>query len=113
MKRTSLLVLSLFAIILCANAQTSSIKGTVIDTSEKKILNNSVIALLKKSDSTLINFTRADKAGNFSITGVPQGSYILMITYPSYADYMDTVNLKDNPSIDLGKLSLTLKSQLL
>lgn len=113
MKRTTLLVLSILAIIRCANAQTSSIKGTVIDTSEKKILNNSVIALLKKTDSTLVNFTRADKAGNFTINGLPQGTFILMITYPAYADYMDTINLKDNPSIDLGKISMTLKSQLL
>src|SRR5882724_8368457 len=113
MKRLTLLVLSLFVIILCGYSQNSSIKGTVIDTSEKKILSNSVIALLRKSDSTLLNFTRSDKAGNFSISGMPQGTYILMITFPNYADYMDTINLKDNPSMDLGKINMTLKSQLL
>src|SRR5258708_2185975 len=113
MKRLTLLVLSFFVIILCGYAQNSSIKGTVIDTSEKKILSNSVIALLRKSDSALLNFTRSDKAGNFSITRIPQGNYILMITYPTYADYMDTINLKESPSIDLGKISMTSKSQLL
>src|SRR5215831_11170557 len=113
MKRLTFLVLSLFVIVQSNYAQNSSIKGTVIDTSEKKILGNSVIALLKKSDSTLLRYTRSDKSGNFTIAGLTPGTYVLMITYPSYADYMDSFDLKDHLETDLGKISMTLKSQLL
>src|SRR6185436_20732747 len=61
----------------------------------------------------LIKFTRADKDGKFSITGLKEGKFILMVTHPYMGDFFDQVELKQNESIDLGNVFLTSKSKLL
>lgn len=94
-------------------AQQAALKGTVIDTSEKKNLTNSVVALLRKSDSVLVTFGRTDKTGHFTLNKFVPGKYVLMVTHPAYADYMDEVEVKDASPVDLGKIAMILKSQLL
>ena len=60
-------------------AQTgSSIKGQISDSVEKKNPANAVISLLRRSDSILIKFTRAEKDGHFSVNNVPSGRFILL-----------------------------------
>ncbi|HEX8278272.1 MAG TPA: carboxypeptidase regulatory-like domain-containing protein, partial [Segetibacter sp.] len=94
-------------------AQTANIKGTVTDTLNKQNLPNTIVSLLKFKDSVLVNFTRADKSGNFEMRNLPAGKYLLMITYPSYADYMYPVALAEGNSEDVGVIKMTLKSKLL
>jgi len=101
------------AITLSSHSQTTSIKGTVTDTVEKKNLSNAVVALIKKSDSVLVKFTRTNSNGEFSITGVPAATYILMITYPRYADFADEVKLTAAQPLDIGKISLLQRALLL
>jgi len=104
-------------ILLCtahfANSQTSSLKGSVTDSVEKKYPENAVIALLRQTDSVLVKFTRADKDGAFSIADLQQGNYILMITHPYMGDFFDIVTLNSNENKSLGKLYMTPKSKLL
>jgi hypothetical protein len=99
-------------ITLASHSQTTSIKGTVTDTVEKKNLANAVVTLLKKSDSVLVKFTRTNANGGFTIPNIPAGSYVIMITYPKYADFADEVNITAKP-FDLGKISLMQKAILL
>jgi hypothetical protein len=94
-------------------SQNATIKGTVIDTAEKTNLTHSVIALLKYSDSTLIKFTRSDKDGKFVLKNLPAGRFILVTTYPTYADFADEFTLSADTIIDVGKLVLTPKAKLL
>jgi len=54
-----LLLLSSYAVF----GQRSTLKGTVIDTTDKKNLQNTVITLMRASDSSLVNYARADKSG--------------------------------------------------
>jgi hypothetical protein len=61
----------------------------------------------------MVGFTRTDKAGNFSLQKIPPGRSILMITHPAYADYIDEVDISATIPLDLGKISLIQKSQLL
>ena len=103
----------ILAITLTSHSQTTSIKGTVTDTVEKKNLSNAVVALIKKSDSALVKFTRTNSNGEFSITNVPAATYILMITYPKYADFADQVNLTATEPLNLGRISLLQKAILL
>lgn len=110
-KRTAFIVFFL-SVCLHSFSQRADIKGTVIDTSEKRNLYNSVIAVLRPADSVLVSFTRSDKQGNFTLQKLSPGKFIVMVTYPGYADYFDRVEITNAP-IDLGKISLTLKSQLL
>src|SRR5580765_5931047 len=93
----------ILAITLTSHSQTTSIKGTVTDTVEKKNLSNAVVTLLKKSDSILVKFTRTNVNGGFAITNIPAGSYIIMVTYPKYADFADEINLTATKPFDLGK----------
>ncbi|MET0299716.1 MAG: outer membrane beta-barrel family protein [Flavitalea sp.] len=94
-------------------AQSSSLKGTVIDTSEKKNLSNAVVAVLRKSDSVLIRFTRTDKDGKFSITKLPQGAFFMLVTHPNYADYFDNADLDGKSETDKKTVPMITQSQLL
>src|ERR1044071_7530216 len=89
MKKITALFVVLFAISLSVFSQDVALKGTVIDTSEKRNLSNAVIALLRPADSVLVTFTRSDKSGHFSMQKLSpdsgRGKFILMVTRPSYA----------------------------
>src|ERR1044071_6723781 len=101
------------AITLISHSQATSIKGTVTDTVEKKNLANAVVTLLRKSDSVLVKFTRTNINGQFTLAVDSGGSYVLMITYPKYADFADEVALKPSNAFDLGKISLLQRAILL
>jgi hypothetical protein len=111
--RRLILGLIAFCIFQSVSAQQSTVKGKIIDTLEHMTLSNAVISLIKKSDSTLYKFTRTDRNGDFNITNVETGKYLLLITYPKFADFSDEVEVNGQPINDLGSIALTLKSQLL
>lgn len=96
-----------------AFSQSQTLKGTLKDTSENRVLVNTVISVLSKKDSVLVKFTRADKDGNFKIQGLKEGSYILMVTHPYMGDYFDNIEIKADAPADLGNVHLTPKSKLL
>jgi len=92
-----------------ALAQTSSLKGIVVDSIENKNLQNSVISLLRVKDSVLVKFTRADKSGKFSISNLKEGQYIVMITHPLLGDYFDKTAVAAGTVNDLGKIFMIPK----
>ena len=96
-----------------AISQNASIRGKIADTAEKKTLANSVVALLRKSDSTFLKFTRADKDGNFLLEKLPSGNFLLLVTFPNFADYYSNTDLSDTSRLDLGSIPMILRSQLL
>lgn len=104
----------LFLILLISNfisAQTITLSGSIADSVENKKLVNAVISIIHASDSTLYKFTRADGKGSFGFKGMKQGKYILMITHPYYADYVDNIDVaKDG---EIKKIFLIPKSKLL
>ncbi len=112
MKKLLLIIFFSFAFII-SNAQHADIKGIINDTINKQNLSNAVISILREKDSILIKFTRSDDKGNFEIKNLDSGKYILLITYPQYADYTDHILLNDFSRIDLGKLVMILKANLL
>jgi len=93
------------------HAQSVTIMGQVVDTSERKPLANAVIALLTK-DSVLLQHTRTDASGKFSITSNRGKPHLLMVTYPKFADFVDQVS-EASPELDLGRINLIKKSVLL
>jgi len=92
-------------------AQKSTISGSVTDTTEKKSLSLASISLLRKADSTLVAFTRSNKEGRFQLPSTDTGQYVLLITYPKFADYMDELTLKGD--LNTGPISMTPASKLL
>lgn len=97
----------------CIKAQNASITGTVTDTANNKKLQYAVISVINKSDSTFLQFTRADKGGNFSLKNLPEGKFMLMISYPAFADYIDEIQIDADKQIELGSINLINKSLLL
>ena len=91
-----------------------AIKGSVLDTASSTGLQNASIAVLNSKDSTLVRFTRADANGGFSLNNLREGNFILLLTYPDFADYVETFSLSaDKPLKDFGKLKMILKARLL
>jgi hypothetical protein len=96
-----------------ASAQTAQVSGKIADTAENKNLANSSVLLLRKTDSIMIRHARSNAAGDFKFSGVPGGHYLLLVTYPNYADYVDTLGLDSGADVRLPTIPLVLKSKLL
>lgn len=112
MKRFCFFLFFLF-LIFSATSQTVSIRGIISDSSEHISIQNGLVTIFRQSDSLLLGFTRSDKNGNFKLDKIPRGNTIVMVTYPSYAEYVDVLPMQSDSVIDMGRVYLTLKSQLL
>src|SRR5918993_4107029 len=113
MKKLTVGILFLIGCVQFCVAQSASIKGTVIDTSAKKNLSNAVVAILRKSDSVLIRFTRTDKDGNFVLNKLPSGQFFMLVTHPNYADYFDPADLDGKSEMAMKTVPMITKAQLL
>jgi hypothetical protein len=85
--------------------------GQLTDTAEKKSVWQASIVLLRTADSVLQAAVRSDQFGRFQLPPMPQGSYILQVSYPKYADYIATIEL--NKDIDLGQIPVVSAFYLL
>ena len=113
MRKLTAYLLILFISIHSSFGQTALIKGNVSDTIEKKGLANSVVLLFHKSDSMMVKFTRTNASGEFLLKNIPAGDFLLMVSYPAYADYIDELHIKDSSETDLLTIPMILKRQLL
>ena len=91
------LTLFSFLISVATFAQISSIKGTVKDTTEKKVLSLASVNVLRAKDSVLVKTVRTSNNGEFSIASLPVGNYIIMVSYPQYADFTDKITVEGTP----------------
>ena len=113
MKKFLLFYLMVFSSYLTIAAQEPTIKGFVNDTLNKQYLFNAVISLLKPKDSILVKFVRTDTKGNFEIKKIIAGKYILIASYPGYAEYIDTIEFDGKGEKSLGMIPLITKANLL
>jgi hypothetical protein len=91
-----------------------TIKGSALDTVSGTPLVNTSIAILNSKDSTLVRFGRAAANGGFNLNNLKSGQFILLVSYPDYADYVETFSLDSiRPSKDFGKIKMILKARLL
>ncbi|HTM67403.1 MAG TPA: outer membrane beta-barrel protein [Flavipsychrobacter sp.] len=112
--RSAFALLIFFFIYQSATAQPFTIKGVVIDTLNANHLQYATVTLIRASDSILETFTRSKQDGKFSLQTPKADKYIIMITFPSFADYVDVVTVnKDKPTVDMGTIPMISKSHLL
>lgn len=95
-----------------ANAQTMKITGTVYDTTGTQPLNQAMIMAVRVKDSLLLNFTRTDKNGNFTLTNFPIDTFTMVISHPRF----DNKNIyifghKENFEINIPTIRMPLKSK--
>jgi len=76
-------------------------------------LPNTVVSLLRSKDSVLYKFTRSAKDGSFSLNNLDSGTYEVFIHRKAYATYTDRVALTGSNTVDLGRIMLSLKANLL
>ncbi|HEY9260773.1 outer membrane beta-barrel protein, partial [Chitinophaga sp.] len=113
MKKLIGFILCLLTITQLCLAQQAVVKGNVADTLNRVQLSHSVVALLQAKDSILVRFTRSDEKGHFELNKIPAGKYVLLISYPAFADYVETLTLADTSVVHLDKIMLTQRSRLL
>jgi hypothetical protein len=113
MRKTLIFCSLLLTLSSIALAQRASITGTVTDTSSRENLSRAVVSLLRAKDSVLYKFTRTAEQGKFQLNGLKAGTYILLVSFPKYADYVEQLELGDSTEIKIPKISLTLKAKLL
>ncbi|WP_037369216.1 TonB-dependent receptor [Sediminibacterium sp. C3] len=113
---TKLTLMALLLITAISNGfsqETGTVKGTVTDTLNKQNLTNAVVAVLRAKDSVLVKYTRTTKEGQFNLPNLAAGKYIVMVSYPTYADYIDMVSVTGGSTTDLGKVPVITKATLL
>ncbi|HEY5369772.1 MAG TPA: outer membrane beta-barrel family protein [Hanamia sp.] len=91
----------------------SSIKGNVSDSSIKTKTAFASVSVLDAVDSVLVSFTRTDENGNFKLADLNPGKYIILITYPEYADFAQELTLKPSEDLDFNHVYITPKSKLM
>ncbi len=109
--------ISLILAILClacfeSFAQSYTIQGKTGDSLNNATLEHASVTLVRASDSVLSAFTRAKADGSFILHPDSAGKFIIMISFPGMADYVDVVKL-DNSSLDLGFIPMVSKTHLL
>lgn len=109
--RYALLPLLLALLSLRAGAQPHTIRGSVSDTLSNTPLRRATVMLIRAKDSILSTFTRTDSTGAFSLRADSSGQYLLMISYPNYADYVE--GLKLGKDLNLPAISLSSRAHVL
>lgn len=114
----SLFRIILFLIISCAatlsSAQNYWLQGTIVDTLNDNKLSDACITILRSQDSVLEAFSRTNQEGKFNIQVSNEGSYVVLITFPGFADYVETIKFNSKMQvINMGQVSMISKTHLL
>lgn len=114
MKIKLLLIIVLLLPFFSASAQTNTIKGVVEDISSNAKLKNATVSILNAKDSTLYKFARADAEGNFAFKDLKSGNFILLLSYPEYADFVNKFTLDSaNRDVNFKTIDMKTKAKLL
>ncbi len=84
----AIIVLSLIIVHLSHFVYAGDIKGTVSDKGSGDFLPGANVFLEGTNYGT-----SSDRAGNYTINGVPEGEYTLIVTYVGYSDYSNSVSV--------------------
>jgi hypothetical protein len=112
--RHLILVLIFLSIVNAAKSQENfKVKGITTDSTSKRLIDEATIVVLSAKDSILQKFTYTKK-GKFEMNGLTSGKYILMVSYPEYAEFTASFELDAaHPSHDFDRIRLILQSKLL
>ncbi len=90
------------------------VRGIVADVDSVIKLRNTSVLVLRAEDSILVKFTYAAANGSFNLDGLPNGKFLLLLSYPGYADYVEEFSLTAEKRIhEFGLLKIIPKTKLL
>ena len=93
-----LLTLSYLSFVVAASGQ--HLSGTITDESNKPIPFTNVL-LLQSSDSSLVQGAVADEAGQYELSDLPTGTFLLSVTAVGYQSAYQSVNLPGRQTVDV------------
>ena len=109
-----LIIFSCFCSVTLLSQGRYSVKGAVADTTVSARLVNASVIVMNAKDSILRAYTRVKPDGLFAINNLSKGKFILRISYPDYAIYVEQFTLDSaHTTHDFGRLNLLLKERLL
>ncbi len=87
------------------SAQTTAVKGIVIDKARSEPLVGASIALYLPNDSTIVQGTVTGENGVFRLTNVPKGNYSITVSFIGFIPYkIESLSVEGN--MDLGTINL-------
>ena len=113
MKRVILLIF--IGLSFSVQAQKGGVRGRVTDARTGENIEYANIALLRMSDSTLVNGTVSESNGTFALTA-PHGSYLLRITFIGYDTWYGNEAIVLNErhhDVNVGKVQLKTSGTLM
>lgn len=93
--------------------QKPGVSGVVKDTTSNTNINLASIAVLNIKDSILQVSGRSNNQGVFNIPFKTDGDYILLISYPKYADYVELFSIENGISNNSQSINLMPAAKLL
>ena len=88
-------------------AQTSLLKGLLVDKTNQNPLEFSSVSVYQQPDSLLVYGTITDKNGKFLIKNLKQGSYYLKVQFLGYdTKIVSNINLINGQKLDVGKIEI-------
>lgn len=107
------LLLSIFSSI-ASLAQTTSLKGVVVDGQTKQPIEYTSVALLESGTTSVISGVVTGKTGTFKLDKVKPGKYELRIAFIGYiTKSIKGIDLTSSQQVDLGNITLGPGTELL
>lgn len=117
MKKIFIFVTLMLAVSLATSAQNNSgkrsfsIKGQLVDSLHKQLVNDATVSIINARDSSLVAFTRADSAGHFSFHQLPPGKYRISVSQVNFHSLWKNFELSAaGNDFDLGTVLMKDKS---
>src|SRR5687768_701033 len=101
---------------LCLSVQAQvSVKGKLVDDKSKLPIGFATVGLLASRDSTVVKEQMVDSTGDFELTGVASGKYLLLFSSLGYRPLYKEILVENHGqhALSLGNISLTTDPRLL
>ncbi len=97
------------------NAQRNGfVQGIAFDSISKQAVPGATVTVLDKKDSSLVSFTMTDNSGKFSLKGLPNGEFRLLITHTAYHNSNSYFSISDSAKqAELGNVVMNDKVKVL
>lgn len=93
-------------------AQNSTIKGKVVDTLDRANLSFATVALMSVSDSSVVRTDITDSLGNFQLSKLSRGNYMLWISSLEYKKFKMNITVGDSV-VNAGIITLSRTGNIL